>query len=169
MIAFLKHASPQTRQILKGSLIPSVLMHDVQQSFSFMYNKLQGATVDRLILVINYLSKCKLGKMCIHKLYVALSRVRKGKHLAIFQVTNKELQYLKNLRYSDKLLGWNKNYDDEGKWKTNIILYFDDVDRSFDDIYKNGGLEKANKITLVNICKKTQYFLQKQEYPQSTK
>ena len=123
MMAFLKHASPQTKQILKGPLVPSVLIHYVDQAFSFTYNKLQRATVDRLILVLNDLSKSRLGKMCIHKLYVAISRVRNGKHIAILEVSNEELQYLKKLSYSDKLLAWDKNYDDVGKWKTNDVLF----------------------------------------------
>ena len=61
MIAFLKHASPQTRKIFnETSLIPSVLAHDVEQGFCFTYNKLQGATIDRLIIVLFDLSNCKL-------------------------------------------------------------------------------------------------------------
>lgn len=74
--------------------IPSVLDHTVEQGFVFTYNKLQGATLDRLILVLNDLTKCKLGDMSIHKLYVALSRVRNGRHLAIFNMNDEELEYL---------------------------------------------------------------------------
>ena len=124
MIAFIKHASPQTRKIFnETSLIPSVLVHDVEQGFCFTYNKLQGATIDRLIIVLYDLSNCKLGKLCLHKLYVALSRVRKGKHLAVFNVSKRELQYLKKLSYSDKLLAWDSNYNNEGRWKTDTTIF----------------------------------------------
>ena len=58
------------------------------------------------------------------------------------------------MSYSDKLLAWDKNYDDEGKWKTDHMIYFEDVEKLFDEINKGGGLEKENKTTLVNICKK---------------
>ena len=70
----------------------------------------------------------------------------------------KELDYLKKLRYSDKLLGWDKNYDSEGNWKENVIIHFGDVDKQFDVIYKKGGLHKANKTDLMNICKKLNIF-----------
>ena len=159
MIAFLKHASPQTRKIFnETSLIPSVLVHDVEQGFCFTYNKLQGATIDRLIIVLYDLSNCKLGKLCLHKLYVALSRVRKGKHLAVFNVSKRELQYLKKLSYSDKLLAWDSNYNNEGRWKTDTTIFFNDVERLFDQIHKKGGLEKANKTLLIDTCKKLYIF-----------
>ena len=159
MIAFLKHASPQTRKIFnETSLIPSVLVHDVEQGFCFTYNNLQGATIDRLIIVLYDLSNCKLGKLCLHKLYVALSRVRKGRHLAVFNVSKRELQYLKKLRYSEKLLAWDSNYNNEGICKTDTTIFFNDVERLFDQIHKKGGLEKANKTLLIDTCKKLYIF-----------
>ena len=100
MIAFLKHESTQTRKIFDDtSLIPSFLAYDVELGFCFIYNKMQGATIEILIIVLYYLTSCKLGK-----LYVALSRVRKGKNLSVFNISKKDLQYLNKLSYSEKIL-----------------------------------------------------------------
>ena len=53
MTAYLKHASPTTKMFFSDS-IPSVLDHTVEQRFFFTYNKLQGATLDTLILGLNF-------------------------------------------------------------------------------------------------------------------
>ena len=114
--------------------IPSVLDQTVEQGFVFTYKKLQGATLDRFILVLNDLTKCKLGDMSIHKLYVALSRVRNGRYLAIFNMNDEDLEYLVKQRYPDRLLAWYGNYDRSGMWKTNVTLVFEDIDRLFEEI-----------------------------------
>ena len=88
MTAFLKHSPSDIKKFFTNN-IPSILDHEVEQGFVFTYNKLQGATLDRLILVLDDLTKCKLGEMSIHKLYVALSRVRNRKHLAILRLGKK--------------------------------------------------------------------------------
>ena len=48
------------------------------------YEKLQGATVDRVILLLTDNDGAKLGNITIEKLYVGLSHVRKGEHFAIW-------------------------------------------------------------------------------------
>ena len=126
--------------------------HPVQQGFCFTYNKLQGATVARLILVLNDLSKCRLGNMSIHKLYVALSRVRFGKHLAIMPVRDGGLLYLLEKKYSSKLLAWNGNYNAQGWWRTDVVLVLADVDAAFEKIRGVGGLRRANKTALGKVC-----------------
>ena len=91
--------------------MPSVLAHDVEKGFCLTCNKLQGATINRLIIVLYDLIIFKLGKFYLHKLYVTLSIVRKGKNLTVFNLSKKELQYLKKLSYSEKLLAWDSNYN----------------------------------------------------------
>ena len=54
MTAYLKHASPTTKMF--SDSIPSVLDHTIEQGLFFTYNKLQGATLDRLMLVLNDLT-----------------------------------------------------------------------------------------------------------------
>ena len=139
--------------------MPSVLDHEIQQGFVFTYNKLQGATIDRLILLLCNVTKYKLGDMSIHKLYVALSRVRNRKHLAIFNVKDEDLEYLLKKRYSDRLVAWYGNYDTNGNWKSNNELIFEDVNKLYDDVYKNDGLEKAKVTVLKEICKKLDIFI----------
>ena len=85
LTAFLKHSSSDINKFFINN-IPSVLDHEVEQGFVFTYNKLQGATLDRLILVLDDLTKYRLGEISIHKLYVALSRVHNRKHLAILSL-----------------------------------------------------------------------------------
>ena len=92
--------------------------------------------------------------MSIHKLYVALSRVRNGRHLAIFNINDEELEYLVKKRYSDRLLAWDRNYDRSGMWKTNATLVFEDADRLFEEIYIKKGLKFVKSTILNNICKK---------------
>ena len=128
--------------------------HKVEPGFAFTYNKLQGATLERLILVLNDHSKTKLGRMTLQKLFVALSRVRMGKHLAVFPCRTSDLQYLTKLKNSDKLLAWATNYaEPEGTWKPGILL-FGDVTALFEKVRQTGGLVKAKKTALRTLCGK---------------
>ena len=127
---------------------------EVEQGFFFAYNKLQGATLDRLILVLDDLTKCGLGEMSIHKLYVALSRVRNRNHLAILSLGGNDLDYILSKKYSDRLLAWDSNYDSKGKWRNDVKLVFEDVTKVNTKIYQKGGINKANVTELRKICKK---------------
>ena len=66
--------------------------------------------------------------MCVHKLYVALSRVQQGKHIAVWEASRTELSHLYAQEASDKLVVWHKNYDEDGMWKKGQI-HLEDVDR----------------------------------------
>lgn len=91
-IQYLKHAPKSTRVAL-ATATPSFNTHSLQPNFALTYNKLQGATLDRLVLVLNDLDAVKLGTMTVHKLYVALSRVRRGLHYAIYPARKSDLRY----------------------------------------------------------------------------
>ena len=157
MTAFLKHSPSDVKKFFTNNT-PSVLDHEVEQGFVFTYNKLQGATLDRLILVLDDLTKCRLGEMSIHKLYVALSRVRNRKHLAILSLGENDLDYLLDKKYSDRLLAWDSNYDRKGKWRNNVRLVFEDVTKLYTKIYQKGGIDKANVTELREICRKLNIF-----------
>ena len=61
------------KQALIGR-VPTVYDHALEAAFVFTYNKLQGATLARLILVLHDLSGlARLGNMTVQKLFVALS------------------------------------------------------------------------------------------------
>ena len=88
---YLKHAPKQVVNSFSTAL-PSFQVHELDPFFSVTYNKLQGATVDRLILVLHDLSQQQLGDMNVHKLNVALTRVRLGRNLAMFPARPSELR-----------------------------------------------------------------------------
>ena len=115
MSMYLKHAGPAVKASL-GRTPPSVRVHPVEAAFAFTYNKLQGATLSRLILSLADLSACKLGAMSLEKLYVALTRVRLGKHMAIFPCAQSDLAHLLALKHPDALKLWHAHYDGHGRW-----------------------------------------------------
>ena len=89
--AYLKHAPSRTKKAMEKS-VPSFRVHFIEPYFAVTYNKLQGATVKRIVLVLNDTNKAKLGKITINKAYVALTRVRMRSHLALFPVQPNELR-----------------------------------------------------------------------------
>ena len=121
MERFLKHAPKSTTDTV-GKSAPSVRHHPLEVGFSITYNKLQGATMDRLILVLNDLGPTKLGNMTVQKLYVALSRVRMGCHKAIFPATSSQLEHLTKKTNPSALQAWHRHYDKEGKWRAVPII-----------------------------------------------
>ena len=108
----------------------------------FTYNKLQGATVERLILLLNDVEPCKLGKMCVEKLYVGLSRVEYGKHLAVWPASRVDLTHLYDKKASDKLFAWHAHYDSNGMWMDEKIQ-LQAVDDAFEKMSKiNAGYKE---------------------------
>lgn len=59
---FLNQSSPSTPALMCDTSVPSVPMHPFDAGFSFTYNKVQGATVKRLILVHDYLRPSRMEK-----------------------------------------------------------------------------------------------------------
>ena len=100
----------------------SFLLHPVMNGMAITYEKLQGATVDRVILVLNDDNGTKLGKISIQKLYVGLSRVRHGKHLAIWPAKLDDLAYLTKLVSDERMRAWFRHYDENGFWKGGKIV-----------------------------------------------
>lgn len=91
---------------------PAIAMdHSIDIAFAMTFSKLQGATIQRLIIVLGDVGKCLLGKMCPKKLYVALSRVCKGCLLALFPCEDAELQYLLKIRQDPVLQLWDQHYE----------------------------------------------------------
>lgn len=100
----------------------SALAHPIEPVFSETYNKVQGATKSRIILVLNNLASCKLGNMSVNKFFVAFSRVKEGKHAAMFPVPMHEVMYLTKLKHDPWLRLWNSHYDDQGRWLDTPVL-----------------------------------------------
>jgi hypothetical protein len=153
--AYLKHAPAATRKRL-GSLktAPKVYTHRVEQALVFTYNKLQGATVARVVLVVNCLSMMRLGNMSHAKLYVALSRVREGAHLAIWPCDLKNMKYLCKLRPSPQMVAWNRHYDEGGRWKCTTpavlpgVFTKPDLLRDVEDLKKGAAVAACRRLSV---------------------
>lgn len=101
--------------------------------YAMTFEKIQGATLDRVILVISDLGKLIVGELKLQKLFVAFSRVRQLAHLAIFPAAARDLAYLTKMKYDEDLRLWAKNYDEDGFWKPDVIIGSQTA-RLFDEI-----------------------------------
>lgn len=101
-------------------------IHSFSPAFAITYHKIQGATLDRIILLIHkYPSRMNLIQL--PHLYVGLSRVRNSANIKILPIGSKtDLNYIDKLQYKPVLRKWNKCYDENGMWNpkvlSNIIL-----------------------------------------------
>jgi hypothetical protein len=96
---------------------PHFLKHPLDPGFAVTYHKLQGVTAKRVILVLHDLKSMGMGNFSLQQLYVGLSRVRDGKHFAVWPATDAELHFLTKLKRSTRLRAWFGHYDDNGVWK----------------------------------------------------
>ena len=164
---FLKHAPVSVKDIL-GARTPSVMDHAWEAAFALTYNKLQGATVERLILVLRNLSGvARLGNMTVQKLFVALSRVRQGKHLAIFPTRISELLCLTGKQSTEKLRVWHTHYDNNGNYRPDAIV-LSEVDTVLARIpqMRLAALGNVSLHLLRTICKKIGIFFKRMTHEQ---
>ena len=91
--------------------------------FSVTYHKLQGLTLDVLILSINKHPNPKL-RLTLSSLYVEASRVHNHEELHVLPFGKEDADHLISLK-SDPLLGlWLGNYSDVGIWQTDGLQSF---------------------------------------------
>ena len=88
----------------------SVRMHGVEQAFVFTYAKLQGSTQLRLVLLLGAREAAKLGRLGLEEVFVAVSRVRDGAHLALWPTDDSDLEHLLQLAWSPELRAWHRTY-----------------------------------------------------------
>jgi hypothetical protein len=164
---YLKHALPSIRKRFgytaksKSKLIPTVRAHPVDVTFAITYNKVQGMTLDRLILVLHDLNASRLGKMSVQKLYVALSRVKLGKHIAIWPADHGQLKYLYRKKNSARLQAWNAHYDNNGHWKASVPVVLSKVSALFDTF--KGVLANARVKDLKDVCRELGVYFSKKK------
>ena len=72
-------------------------------AFAVTYHKLQGQTLDRVILDLNSSGAARLD---IPSVYVGVSRVREGKHIRMLPLQASERLRLLNLEFDKDLLAW---------------------------------------------------------------
>lgn len=90
---------------------PSVGVHMFSPGFAYTYNKLQGMTLDRVVMVCHRSRNVRLGVMTIEKFFVGASRVRRGEHLAFLPADDDaDFDYLQNLKFPAQSRLWDANY-----------------------------------------------------------
>ena len=90
--------------------------HPVDLLFAVTYHKLQGLTLDKLILSINKHPNWRL-RLVLSSLYVGLSRVHKLDDIRVLDYCDEDVDYLITLKLDDLLKAWLNNYTEEGRWR----------------------------------------------------
>ena len=88
------------------------------------FHKLQGITLDRLILTINKHPNALL-RLVLSSLYVGISRVHKLSEVRVLPYTDEDVDYLVKMKFDDLLPAWISNYTNEGRWKYNGFKTFE--------------------------------------------
>ena len=91
-------------------------MHPVDLLFAVTYHKLQGVTLDKLILAINKHPNYRL-RLVLSSLYVGISRVHKLEEVRVLPYTAEDVDYLITLKLDNLLKDWMNNYTKGGHWK----------------------------------------------------
>ena len=88
--------------------------HPVDLLFAVTYHKLQGLTLDKLILTINKHPNPFL-RLVLSSLYVGISRVHNLSEVRVLPYTDEDVDYLVRMKFDDLLPAWIKNYTNEGR------------------------------------------------------
>ena len=99
-----------------GSKPIAVRTFEVQAAFAMTFNKLQGATMESLVVVMTELKGLMMGSHTAAKAGVAFTRVKHSRTLGIFPCEDGELDHLLKLQHPGWLRAWARNYDDDGYW-----------------------------------------------------
>ena len=91
-------------------------MHPVDLLFAVTYHKLQGVTLDKLILAINKHPNPRL-RLVLSSLYVGISRVHKLDEIRVLPFTLEDVDYLVTLKLDKLLVDWLNNYTNDGNWR----------------------------------------------------
>ena len=95
----------------------AVRAFEVQAAFAMTFNKLQGATMDSLVVVMTDLKGLMVGSHTAAKAGVAFTRVKHSRTLGIFPCEDGELDHLLELQHPGWLRAWARNYDKDGFWR----------------------------------------------------
>ena len=90
--------------------------HPVDLLFAVTYHKLQGITLDKLILTINKHPNPFL-RLVLSSLYVGMSRVHKLSEVRVLPYNDEDVDHLVKMKFDDLLPAWIRNYTNEGRWK----------------------------------------------------
>ena len=99
----------------------------VALAYAFTFNKLQGLTLNRLVLSIGENPGFIKSIIRLAHVYVAMSRVMASKYLALLPA--KSYAYLYKLKYPPTIMKWANNYDNNGKWQEGNVDVADVTER----------------------------------------
>ena len=91
-------------------------VHAIDLLFAVTYHKLQGVTLDKLILSINKHPNPRL-RLIMSSLYVGVTRVHKLDELRVLPKKSEDVEYLVGLKWDTLLHDWLNNYTSEGRWR----------------------------------------------------
>ena len=97
--------------------------HFVDLLFAVTYHKLQGVTMNALVLSINKHPTAKL-RLTLPSLYVGASRVHKLDQLRVLPFWKEDVDYLTSLKIDPLLKLWFENYTKDGIWKSDGLQSF---------------------------------------------
>lgn len=102
-----------------GTVVPHE--HALDLAFAVTFHKLQGRTIDRLIVNLNQPPQAPF--LSFESVYVALTRVRRGDHLRLVPPPpGKSFEHLLQLRARETTTHWLDGFDQEGVWRRQRAL-----------------------------------------------
>jgi len=85
--------------------------------FSATFHKIQGKTVEKIILCLNKEPR-DLGRLTTQALYVGITRVRRNRDMRIFPLpSGQNLDHLLRLKVDPKIKEWRSHYNANGCWQ----------------------------------------------------
>ena len=96
----------------------NIKTHFITPAFAITYHKLQGRTLKKVILVINFRKKGYLRPLDHESVYVGLSRVMKTDDIRLYPIDIENADHLFNMKPHANLVHWDNNYNKHHKWVT---------------------------------------------------
>ena len=127
------HCETTTKKSAQSSVYLQRKRHQVDLGFAVTYHKVQGQTLQQVILVMHRRKSKQLLSMCFEMLYVAVTRVRRasdirilffsdGKHGTKGKQVEQGLAHLKKLKRPSHFDEWLAAYDNDGNWNSKELL-----------------------------------------------
>ena len=125
-------------------------MHAIELLFAVTYHKLQGVTLDKLILAINKHPNPRL-RLLLSSLYVGISRVHDLDEVRILPINDEDAQYLMSLKHDELLSAWINNYTKDGFWQFDGFREFEK--KMLEQAKLDLGLYNDLSDLTINVCK----------------
>ena len=128
--------------------------HKVDLAFAFTDYKVQGLTVDALILMLNK----DIARHDLATLYVGISRVTRIEDLMIWPIDHTDKNAIKHLVSIERpgfIRVWRKGYDKNGVWRRKLFAYIKtNQDRKLlTKLHNAGDLRERTKKELTALFK----------------